>query len=943
MIIWSHLAISQDYLWAKVYGHILAGTTYECLSNDISVDINGNSYSTGVFRGTVDFNPGIGNFNLTAGGGGDIYVQKLDANGDFLWVQQFGAASYEQGNSITTDNLGNVYFTGLYQQPGLGNQIIVTKLNTNGVTQWTKILGGSADERGNAIEIDNLGNVYITGQFNSLTDFDPGAGNTSLTPVGSINNYVLKLDNNGDFQWVRHYTSTSEIIGWAITLDQNNSVITTGYYNGTVDLDPSGSNQLVTSNGEYDLFISKLDQNGNTIWSQSIGGSQTERGQGIDTDNQNNIYLTGVFMTTVDFNYSVTDANNLTSQFSQDIFVLKLQTDGVFTWVKSFPSSGQSDGKSISISQNNFVYSTGYFMGTCDFDPSLSSFNLSTAGKDIYISKLDLDGNFVWAGELNGSSNFPNDGTAISNDPLGNIYVGGSYKGQIDFDPNAGNQLFNSVGTNEWTSFVVKLAPQCSNTYSTIDTTACLNYISPDGTNYSSSGTYTSTIPNSLNCDSIITINLTINQNTSSSISPSACGSYTAPDGQIYTIGGNYSAIITNAAGCDSTITINLTINQNTSSLITISECGSYIAPDGQVYNSGGNYTAVIPNNAGCDSTISINLTINPIPIISAGLDQTVCDGISVTLTGSGGAVYTWDNSIINGLSFIPPVGINEYVVSGTSVNGCIMTDTVIVTVNPLPIVSFTIDETTGCTPLVFNLTNTTLNSLNCTWDISNSDDLIGCGTVTGSIYQVGCHDITLTTTDNNGCSNSFTATNIICVEALPNASFTASPNSFSQPGEQISFTNNSSGASSYSWNFGDLSPLSTAVNPTHIFQNGVQDSFIVELIALTAFGCSDTSYLTIYNTSITDSVDTDVFIPTGFSPNNDNENDTWTVTGLEKYPNAIINVFNRWGQLLFEGGPGNSTWNGIYQGEILPTADYYFIVDLGNGTKYNGVVTLKQ
>jgi gliding motility-associated-like protein len=484
---------------------------------------------------------------------------------------------------------------------------------------------------------------------------------------------------------------------------------------------------------------------------------------------------------------------------------------------------------------------------------------------------------------------------------------------------------------------------QCQNTTNSITTTACSQYIAPSGTIHSINEIFNDTIPNATGCDSIITINLTINQNTSSSIIVSECGSYTAPDGQIYNASGVYSCLIQNVSGCDSTITINLTINQNTSSSISPSSCGSYTAPDGQIYTIGGNYSAIIPNVAGCDSTISINLTINPIPIISAGLDQTVCDGISVTLTGSGGAVYTWDNSIVNGVSFIPPVGINEYVVSGMSVNGCFKTDTVIVTVNPLPNVSFTIDETTGCAPLVFNLTNTTLNSLNCTWDISNGDDLIGCGTVTGLLNQVGCHDITLTTTDNNGCLNSFTATNIICVEALPNASFSATPNSFSQPGEQISFTNNSTGASSYSWNFGDSNPISNLVDPTHVFEVGVQDSFIVELIAFSLFGCSDTSFLTIYNTPITDSVDTDIFIPTGFSPNNDNENDTWMVTGLEKYPNTIINVFNRWGQLLFEGGLDNSTWSGIYQGEILPTADYYYIIDLGNGTKFNGVVTLKQ
>jgi gliding motility-associated-like protein len=427
------------------------------------------------------------------------------------------------------------------------------------------------------------------------------------------------------------------------------------------------------------------------------------------------------------------------------------------------------------------------------------------------------------------------------------------------------------------------------------------------------------------------------------SISAIECSSYISPSGDIHTISEIFNDTIPNAAGCDSVITINLTILNSSSSTISPTACGSYTAPDGTVHTTSGIFSSVIPNAAGCDSTITVNLTVNPYPTVDAGTDQTVCDGTSVTLTGTGAVVYTWDNSIVNGGSFIPPVGINEYVISGMSVLGCFDTDTVIVTVNSLPTVSFTIDKTSGCAPLVFNLTNTTLNSINCFWDISNGADLNGCGTVTGVLNQIGCHDITLTTTDNNGCTNSYTATNIICVQALPNASFSASANSFSQSGEQIVFTNSSSGASSYSWNFGDSSPISTIENPTHIYQDGVQASYVVELISFSDYGCSDTAYLTIFNTPNSDTIDSEIFIPTGFSPNNDGENDSWTITGLEKYPKAVIQVFNRWGQLLFDGGPSNPSWDGYFQGKLLPTADYYFIVDLGTDEKINGVVTLKQ
>jgi gliding motility-associated-like protein len=80
-----------------------------------------------------------------------------------------------------------------------------------------------------------------------------------------------------------------------------------------------------------------------------------------------------------------------------------------------------------------------------------------------------------------------------------------------------------------------------------------------------------------------------------------------------------------------------------------------------------------------------------------------------------------------------------------------------------------------------------------------------------------------------------------------------------------------------------------------------------------------------------------------GISPNGDNANDTWTINGLNQYPDSKVYVFDRWGQKVFSGDATNPTWNGTYEGKELPTADYYYIIELGNGEKLNGVVTLKK
>jgi hypothetical protein len=172
-------------------------------------------------------------------------------------------------------------------------------------------------------------------------------------------------------------------------------------------------------------------------------------------------------------------------------------------------------------------------------------------------------------------------------------------------------------------------------TFDTIDVIECDSYTAPDGALYSSSGQYTAIIPNAAGCDSVITINLTINMSTSSSISVTACNEYTGPDNQTYTASGIYTIQIPNTAGCDSTITLDLTINQSSSSTLTELACWEYTAPDGMIYSSSGTYTAVIANAAGCDSIITINLTIET--------TDTLVNVSNGTLTvNENGATYQW-------------------------------------------------------------------------------------------------------------------------------------------------------------------------------------------------------------------------------------------------------------------------------------------------------------
>ena len=331
-------------------------------------------------------------------------------------------------------------------------------------------------------------------------------------------------------------------------------------------------------------------------------------------------------------------------------------------------------------------------------------------------------------------------------------------------------------------------------------------------------------------------------------------------------------------------------------------------------------YTVTGTSAFGCTFTDQVVVTVNPIPNVFAGNDLVLCENQTATLTGSGATTYTWDNGVSNGVTFTPSVGTLTYTVTGTTAFGCTNTDQLTILVNPLPAVSFMPGVTLGCVPLTTSLTNTSPNSVNCVWTISNGDVLTGCGPLSATFNQPGCYDITLTTTDINGCSNSFTSIDIVCTEAYPVAAFSPSESVMSTINTEVLFTNNSIGASDYSWDLGDNSPLTNVVNPlyTYLEQEG---TYVITLIATTPLGCADTAYATIQiNEALL------FYVPNTFTPDDDDYNPVFQpvfTSGFDPYDYTFL-IFNRWGEVIFESHDASIGWNGSYgsNGEIVLCED---------------------
>ena len=330
----SKLDASGNFVWAKAMG----GTGSESVGGSIALDGSGNVYTAGSFLGTVDFDPGAGVFNLTSAGVRDIFISKLDASGNFVWAKAMGGVVDDWCYSIALDGTGNVYTTGFIDgtadfDPGAGvfnltsagyEDIFISKLDASGNFVWAKAMGGTASlSVGRSISLDGSGNVYTTGCFVGTVDFDPGAGVANLTSAGINNIFISKLDASGNFVWAKAMGGTgSESVGGSIALDGSGNVYTAGSFLGTVDFDPGAGLANLTSAGYGDIFISKLDASGNFVWANAMGGSGGEESYSIALDGSGNVYATGVFSDTADFDPGAGVAN-LTSAGGLDIFVAK--------------------------------------------------------------------------------------------------------------------------------------------------------------------------------------------------------------------------------------------------------------------------------------------------------------------------------------------------------------------------------------------------------------------------------------------------------------------------------------------------------------------------------------------------------------------------------------------------------------------------------------------
>ncbi len=331
------------------------------------------------------------------------------------------------------------------------------------------------------------------------------------------------------------------------------------------------------------------------------------------------------------------------------------------------------------------------------------------------------------------------------------------------------------------------------------------------------------------------------------------------------------------------------------------------------------NFSYPVTGVAPCPDDVS-NFTVEvwADPIITVGTDDDddeLCenDFITVTATGDGaGAVYAWDNGISNAVPFVQAVGTVTYNVTATDANGCFTTGTVTIITWPTPSVSFTATEVLGCEPFhteFIGVSDQILSSCSWTWGDGNEYSL--CGSAEHEYQDSGLYDVTLSIVDEHGCVNSVTYIDYILVEKTPIAEFTWNPWEAVVEHTEVEFTNESRFSSSWEWDFGDQSALSSAENPIHEFPPEIGDiEYYVTLTAYNYLGCSDIVHHLI---PVKDIII--FYVPNVFTPDGDQYNETFKpqfYSGIDIY-DFHMTIYNRYGEILFETFDTESGWDGTY------------------------------
>ncbi|NUM51069.1 MAG: T9SS type A sorting domain-containing protein [Flavobacteriales bacterium] len=362
-----------------------------------------------------------------------LFINNIQAQPqNWVWAKASGGLSNDFPHDVATDSQGNVFLIGnftsdsiffgntkLLNTSPLSSDIFVVKYNSNGDVIWAKSFGGAVSDNAHSVCIDTDNNAIITGLC--LSNSIMFGLFTLMGGGGSPNVFTTKLDPNGNVLWAKSNAFSSNGIGYAVSVDSKNSIYVTGRFDSqSIIFAPF----ILQNQGGSDIFIVKYNSLGNVIWATSFGGAKNDVALGITSDLNSNILITGRFDSD---SISIGTTTLYNSSGNDDIFVIKLDSNGFPVWSNAFGGNLWEEGSAITTDINSSIYITGYFGSSNLILGSTTLLNNMNGQAKIYLAKLSQAGNMEWAKTTSTATNdFSFD---VCTDQHGDVYFTGRFWG----------------------------------------------------------------------------------------------------------------------------------------------------------------------------------------------------------------------------------------------------------------------------------------------------------------------------------------------------------------------------------------------------------------------------------------------------------------------------------------------------------------------------------
>ncbi len=439
------------------------GDTGDDSSRDMTLDASGNVYITGSTNSTAAIAT-TGTHQTTISDSFDAFVAKFNTDGVRQWSTYLGGSDNDFGQNIALDNQGNVFIagasnsndglatSGTYQPANSGGgDGFLVKFDHNGIRLWGTFLGGSGFEFANALAIDNAGNAYVSG-WTLSTDVVGSPGTHQPTFGGDQDAFLAKFDANGNGLWWTFFGDIGEETGLQLAITNDNNVLLSGWASSATNIATPGAFQTTYAGGTADAFLAQFNPNGQLNWATYYGGSAEEFGDALAIDNAGNIYMGGPCNSP---NGLATPGSHQTSiNGISDAFLVKFNSAGTPLWGTYYGGSNEEASYGIATDGVGNVYLTGFTKSNEDIaTPDAHQTTFGGGDWDAFLAKFDSDGNWQWGSYYGGAGSDQSYAIAVDGQQ---IFVAGVTSSAADIATTSAHQSAFGGASD---AFVARFAP----------------------------------------------------------------------------------------------------------------------------------------------------------------------------------------------------------------------------------------------------------------------------------------------------------------------------------------------------------------------------------------------------------------------------------------------------------------------------------------------------